>query len=114
MDGPAVRQWIEQNPGYDVYTFNPYPQQIYAYYNIWERGNSMHAQNFTALANECLALAGLPFDLGNCGRHGRDVYVLCSGWVGSPALWEKFAPIVSRVLDLRDKPMPRHSPAFSV
>ena len=108
LDGATVRQWIEQNPGYDAYTFNPYPQQIYAYYNIWERGDWMHAQNFTALASECLALAGLPYDLTKCGRHGRDLYVLTSSWAGSPTLWEKYGQIVCRVLDLQDKPMPKH------
>lgn len=37
-----VLDWIDEHPGYDVYTFNPYPKLPVGSFNVWEQALPSH------------------------------------------------------------------------
>lgn len=42
LEAKDVMSHIQNNPGYDVYLFNPYPQEDFMFYNIWDHGEFSH------------------------------------------------------------------------
>ena len=66
--GREFIDFIQANPGYDVYFINPFPQNAYYTYNVWVHGDYCHP-GLMALAHRLFYLAGIPFNITGMGRN---------------------------------------------
>jgi len=57
LDGQSIVDWIESNPGYDVYLINPAIVNEAVFANGWEQGEYYHP-GISATANKFLSNAG--------------------------------------------------------
>lgn len=91
LDGHDVRRWIQGHPGKDVYFVNPWPQWIYANFNVNERGAIIHGvPEFVSYSQRILDKAGIPLHFESVGRQHQGNFGMSSYWFGSPRFWEKF------------------------
>lgn len=90
LDGKQVRRWIEDNPGYDVYVVNPYPQFAYTHKNLWQFSENTRDPAFTAKSQRAFDRIGIPFDLSRTGHQSNRILSTCSYWFGTPAFWETY------------------------
>uniref|UniRef100_E6VN07 Uncharacterized protein n=1 Tax=Rhodopseudomonas palustris (strain DX-1) TaxID=652103 RepID=E6VN07_RHOPX len=100
LDGDDVRAWIGENPGYDVYVVNPYPQFVYTHKNLWQFSESTRDPDFTRKSQAVFDKVGIKVDLARTGHQTADVLSTCSYWFGSPAFWSAYMEdVVLPVLD---------------
>lgn len=97
MTSADVRDFIEDNPGGEIYTFVAHPYLPYFTYNVWTNGEELHP-GLIDVAQGLLDAAGLPFDLPRTGRHPADIWCMCNFWVGSTRFWEAYVGEVLRPL----------------
>jgi hypothetical protein len=90
LDGEQVRGWIKENPGYDVYVVNPYPQFPYTHKNMWQFSENTRDKNFTANSQMVFDRVGVDFDLSNTGHQANNILSMCSYWFGTSAFWEAY------------------------
>lgn len=90
LDGNDVRHWISDNPGYEVYVVNPYPQFAYTHKNLWQFSENTRDPNFTNKSQAVLERAGLDYRLDALGHHSNSILSCCSYWFGTPSFWEAY------------------------
>lgn len=88
LSGVDVQNFINKNPGYDVYLFNPFPQNSDLFYTIWEEAEYQHP-GITQITKKILELSQTKVDLTNFGRTPQQT-VYCNFWVGSKTFWNKY------------------------
>ena len=44
VSAAAITSIIQHNPGYDVYTFHPFPHETVDHWNVWEQGQWCHPE----------------------------------------------------------------------
>lgn len=44
VSAATITKLIEDNPGYDVYTFHPFPHETVDHWNVWEQGQWCHPE----------------------------------------------------------------------
>ncbi|WP_447979731.1 hypothetical protein [Candidatus Nitrospira bockiana] len=91
--GREFIEFIERNPGHDVYFINPFPQNAYHSFNVWEHGEAYHP-GITLLAQELLDQAGYRIRLAELGRNKHDTLLYCNYWVGNTKFWESYIPFI--------------------
>ncbi len=89
LSGFQFIEFIRNNPGFDVYFVNPYPQLAYYFFNVWEHGEEHHP-GLTALTRRLLESAGDPPLLENPGRNDHNTLLYCNYWVASKRFWEEY------------------------
>lgn len=94
ISGKQFVDFIEENPGGDVYIANPGPASAFINFNIWENGEMFHP-GIVGASQALLDAAGIGWDLSDQPRHGIDVLLYCNFWVGTEAFWDDY---VGRVL----------------
>ena len=90
LDGNHIRNWIEQNPGYDVYVVNPYPQFVYAHKNLFQFSENTRDPFFTAKSQEVFDRVRIPFDLSKVGHQTHDILSASSYWFGNAEFWRAY------------------------
>jgi hypothetical protein len=93
ISGRKVLQFIERNPGFDVYFVNPFPQNSYHSFNVWEHGNAYHP-GITDLAQRLLDAACEPISIADFGRNDRETLLYCNFWVGNEKFWKKYMEFI--------------------
>ena len=96
LTGNQVLDFIDSNPGYDVYLFNPYPQIAYFAFNIWEQGEYFHA-GITETAAELLERIGLGALVARHGRDTEEHLLFCNFWVGNQKFWDTYMPFLMQL-----------------
>lgn len=94
---PEVLDWIEQYPGYDAYTFNPFPHEAYFHFNQWECGERCHPgiKAATQVLFDHLALG----QIDEFPRVAAAEVVYCNFWVGSTAFFEAYLAFIKAAAD---------------
>jgi glycosyltransferase involved in cell wall biosynthesis len=95
LDGYEIKEIIRKNPGYDVYLFNPFLNEIAGYYNIWTQGEYAHpGLNSIAkeVLNECHNLK-----IEDIKRTDETNTIFCNFWVGSQKFWKHFLPFLKKI-----------------
>ncbi len=103
LDGIEVDSWIQDNPGYDVYVVNPFPQFAYTHKNLWQFSENTRDPNFTQKTQRVLDKAGLKYDLAAQGHHANNILSCCSYWFGNALFWEQYMEeIILPILNLSE------------
>ena len=121
LPGHAFVEWIEANPGHDVYFINPYPSVGYSTFNVWTQGEFWHP-GLGELANSLFAAAGVPIRVEALPRNSAATLLYCNYWVGRRNFWHGFMRFVRSMvmavenLDIPQRkrisdPTPYHLPA---
>ncbi len=97
IGGAAFLDFIAANPGADVYFINPFPQNAYFSFNVWEHAEQCHP-GLTALAQQLLWRAGSDICLATLGRNAADTLLYANYWVGNRRFWDRFMDLVLRLL----------------
>ncbi|MEB0136053.1 hypothetical protein QN362_11995 [Actimicrobium sp. CCC2.4] len=80
---------IHDNPGYDVYFINPFPQIAYWSFNVWMQGEIAHP-GLCTLAQKLFDVCKLDINLKLVPRHGPNILLYSNFWVGSEKFWTGF------------------------
>ncbi|MEL7004596.1 MAG: hypothetical protein AAFN93_17955 [Bacteroidota bacterium] len=92
-----VLSWIEHNPGYDIYTFNPFPGYSYFFFNQWECGEFNHP-GIKDLAQLIFKRFGFG-DINQFPRMGVENVVYCNFWVGSSDFFKRYTGFLNEIVD---------------
>ena len=91
ITGFSVKRVIIENPGYDIYLFNPFLFASACYFDIWEQGD-MHHPGLKSIASKTLLdICDLDIRDTEAQRFEKDVF--CNYWVGSKYFWDSFIPL---------------------
>ena len=89
--------WIEKNPGMDVYLINPGIIQESVTINVWEQGEWYHPKMSQA-TEDVLKIMGIDVKL-HTMLMTSDVYCFCSYFVGSKKFWTDYIEFLNKFVD---------------
>jgi hypothetical protein len=99
--GRTFIEFIEGNTGFDVYFINPFPQNAYFSFNVWEHGNECH-KGLADLAQRLFDAAGLGWKVADLPRNGPDSLLYCNYWAGNEKFWHAYMALIERLLAALD------------
>lgn len=99
--GKRFIEFIQGNPGYDVYFINPFPHLAYLSFNVWEQGEFWH-RDLCRLANALFKAAEFDLDVTRLSRNKAETLLYSNYWVGNHAFWDRFMTVVGRLMDAVD------------
>ena len=108
VSGESFVNWINANPGYDVYFINPFPQLSWWNFNVWTQGEFWHP-GLTELGDALFSAAGYPIQIELLPRNTAASLSYSNYWVGSEGFWDIFMAFVRQLvaavddLSARDK-----------
>jgi hypothetical protein len=97
LRGAQFIDFMEANPGYDVYFINPFPQNAYYSFNVWSHGEHCHP-GLTLLAQNLFDRAGFGFNIAGMGRNSPSTLLYSNYWVGNEVFWDRFMDVNLRLL----------------
>jgi len=97
LRGSEFIHWINSNPGYDVYFFNPFPQLSYWNFNVWTQGEFWHP-GLADLANALFAAAGLSIRVDKLPRNTAASSLYSNYWVGNEKFWRIYMAFVRKLV----------------
>ncbi len=87
VDGARFKNFIEANPGYDVYSINPFPGFSF-FRSVWQQGDFFHP-GMMALAQRAMDNSGYHLNLQQIENDSTDT-LYCNFWVGNKKFWQMF------------------------
>lgn len=112
--GAEFIRLIEENPGYDVYFINPFPENAYFCFNVWSHAELCHP-GLTKLAQKLFRAAGVDFDLTRMGRNSPATALYCNFWAGNERFWDGFMDLNLRLLNALENMKPsERKPYFEI
>jgi hypothetical protein len=96
--GATFLSFIANHPGYNVYFINPFPQNAYFTYNVWDQGELCHP-GLAALAELLFEQAGYDTDVLHRPRDTQATLLYASYWVGDRRFWCGYMQFITRLLD---------------
>lgn len=98
LSGKCLLDFIEQNPGYDVYYCNPFPEFESIYQNLWAQGETAHP-DFIDLNKKLFNLIGLPHGLLLEEIQPKAAFAATNAIIGSHKFWQAYLSFVEAILD---------------
>ena len=96
LTGEQALNFINTNPGYDVYLFNPCILNEACFSNSWEQGD-IHHPNISDIGNSFLKKIGYKDIDVKYLNLDRDKMVFANYIVGSKKFWARFMPFVHQI-----------------
>jgi hypothetical protein len=98
LNAESVHAFIEENPGYEAYTFSPVTEEAACYLNVFEHGNRLHPGLIEA-AEAYLRELGLDVGLRTLAMDSRSAI---SGYyiVAKPSFWKTWFALTEKLFDL--------------
>ena len=97
LTGDALALAINNQPGFDLYYCNPFPEHEALFSNGWQQGVTAHP-SFFDLCSAVFKASGL--DVAALKRiQPSGSFSACNYFIGSPAFWSSYVPWVRGVLD---------------
>ena len=90
-----ILHWIHRNPGYDIYTFNPFPHEAYFFFNQWDSGE-FHHPGLKDLARSVFDAFGFQ-DIDLFPRMAVERVVYCNFWVASGKFFSRYVEFLNEV-----------------
>jgi hypothetical protein len=98
ITGRQFREFIERNPGFDVYFINPFPQECHSHFNVWTQGEYNHP-GLSELARNLFETAGSKVNLERLGRNDSRTALYCNYWVGNKVFWDAYIAFVKPLFE---------------
>jgi hypothetical protein len=95
LEPKQFTDWVEANPGYDVYHVNPSRVHEACTINVWEQGDWYH-KGLKEAGQSILYDLGYVVDLNNMPM-SREQYCFCSYFVASKAFWQDYMKFLDDV-----------------
>ena len=95
VTGRAFVEFIERNPGHDVYFINPHRVEPRPFTNIWRQAE-VHHPGIVGLARRILAAVGEPLDLEAIDQP-REQILFCNYWAGTRRFWDTYMGLAEAV-----------------
>ena len=95
LHGDEFIQWIVNNPGYDVYFVNPFPQLQYFHFNVWEQGEYWHP-GLLELADYLFKSANFDIKTKCLPRNSSNTLLYSNYWVANERFWWEFMEFVRK------------------
>jgi len=90
ISGEQFKSLIRNNPGYDVYHFNPYPQVYREFINPFTQGDFYHHVGIADYTNKLMHTLGYAdFNIRN-ERFATEHFVFCSYYIGNSSFWNRW------------------------
>lgn len=99
ITGDKFKNFIINNPGYDVYFINPHPQLAYFYYNSWEQGEYWH-KGLKQVAEKVLYELDIMENINKIPRHDSNNLCYSNFWVGNEKFWSIYGSIILKIKKL--------------
>ncbi len=90
-----VENFIESNPGYDCYFFNPFSSIIYTHYNTWLQGERCHP-GLIEIASKAIKETH-NIDINQIGKSTEQNLLFCNYWVGNKKFWDTYIDFSKKV-----------------
>lgn len=87
VSGTRFCEWIQTNPGYDVYFVNPFPHEL-RFKSVWEQGDACHP-GITSIAQSLFDRVRYQTDLASLVMD-ETTTAYSNFWVGTPVFWRKY------------------------
>jgi hypothetical protein len=98
IPGQRFADFVNDNPGYDVYFINPFPIHARLFKSVWEQGEYYHP-GITRFSQAVVRRAGYAFDLAGMINDGSTL-LYCNYWVGNRTFWDKYMKLSGDVADV--------------
>jgi hypothetical protein len=98
ISGGKFIEFIERNPGFDVYFINPFPQFAYWEYNVWTQGEHGHP-GIIPLTQKLFDEVGYPIRIADLGRNDHNTLLYCNYWVGNAKFWQAYMSFIVPLFD---------------
>lgn len=85
---PKVKSFICNNPGRDIYLFNPCPMHVFQYLNMWEQGEEFH-KGLVEITDKLLQKANINFSVKLPHRQTEQQVVYCNYWVAKKTKFDE-------------------------
>ncbi len=98
---PAGRflNWIDANPGHDVYFINPFSRYMNKFRpNVWRQGERCHP-GLTDMAQRLFAEVGYTVNLRRLNMN-RQKIAFCNFWAATPDFWRKYMGFTEPLYEL--------------
>lgn len=97
LAGDDLIDYVRDNPGYDAYYCNPFPEFEAVYHNLWQQGETAHP-GFLDLARRVFQAAGLPLATLDA-LYPAQFYSAANYIVATPAFWRAYVAFIEDILD---------------
>jgi hypothetical protein len=97
LKGEKFKKWILNNPGYDVYFVNPWPEHNFLFYNVWSQGQYFHPK-LIEITEQLFSSSGMEVNLLNWQRNFY-TGAYCNFWVGNKYFLEKYYEFTMKIFD---------------
>lgn len=104
-DSDFVINRINSNPGYDVYFFNGFIDQVTAFYNVWDQGDWYH-KNIVEIMEAALPLMKIDPDI-LYQPMGRKISFYACYCVANKEFWNGYLGLVGKFIEIIDQ-LPVH------
>ncbi len=113
LTGERFIQFIKNNPGYDVYFVNPFPELGYFWLNVWRQGEFRHP-GLIKLAQKLFEITATPVKIDSLGRNDQTTLLYSNYWVGNKKFWDAFMSFLIPLFHWIDKEAapPERKPYF--
>lgn len=95
LDGSSFLDFIDRNPGHDVYFVNPRRVEPRPFVNVWLQAE-VHHPGILGLAQRILSAIGERIDLARLRQPGEQV-LFCNYWAGSRRFWDSYMALAEAV-----------------
>jgi hypothetical protein len=100
LTSAQVHEFINANPGYDIYSFSPLRQDSMCYLNVFEHGNRYHP-GMVEVVDAFMRSIGVEIDYTGLVMDLRST-IFCNYFVAKPAFWEKWFAITERIFEVSE------------
>jgi hypothetical protein len=93
--GRTFREFIEQNPGHDLYFVHPHRVEPRPFTGLWQQAE-VHHPGITGLAQRILDAVGVAVDLATL-EQPREQILFCNYWAGTRKFWDEYMALCEPV-----------------
>jgi hypothetical protein len=99
LTSEAALTLIEENPGYDLYHFNPFSNIANSFANPFSHGDTYHHQGMVKFMNRLLEKIGYAgVDMGSVAFKSYQ-FIYCSYYVGNQKFWDRWIPFLTTCVE---------------
>ncbi len=110
ISGATFKKFILENPGYDVYFFNPFPEMSYFFKNVWHQAEFYHP-GILSFTQQMFNKIGYQVDL-NSFRNTSKTFAFCNYWVGNTFFWDRYMNFTRSIHEYIEHKLSKEEHAF--